>query len=205
MKYRGYIFSSLLVVTAYISFSYSQSLPPLYYNWGVRMSFVKPDYVDATVGFGGHFDIGFELSRFGSLHFYPSVEFWTRGEDNKWTRNNIAHEDSHRYTEVAFNIFDVRYFPPMPSGFIFWPYAGLGPTFFLRIYSFEEHETLTTTGQVITSIDRDPDSDIDIGFDFIAGFELRFTSSFYAFSELKGKFNHYDTFKWTAGVAFPIF
>jgi hypothetical protein len=79
--------------------------PIRFHGIGGRIGFVKPEGGGATIGFGGHADLGPFLT---TLQLYPSVEFWTK----------------NHYSEFSIN-GDVRYYLPM-TGTTILPFIGGG-------------------------------------------------------------------------------
>jgi hypothetical protein len=86
-----------------------------FFGAGARISYVKPDTLDATMGLGAHMDLG---TLFDVLWIYPSIEYWGKSLTEETLNLDVTS------TEVSFNL-DVRVIPPMPLGKVL-PYVGGG-------------------------------------------------------------------------------
>jgi hypothetical protein len=189
---------ALAVLTAQSVSAQSMRLPPLSMSWGGRIGLVVPQYLDAAFGFGGQFDVGCEIGPFGYIHYMPNLDMWTRHYYYDYRPYYPYVGDNVRRTEISFNIFDGRYFPPLPQSFIAQPYAGLGPMFAIRV---DSRPTVNPSGQ---EVGRDRHSYFDAGFNFFGGCEFRLTSAFTLFAEMRGQLGDYDAFKLSAGAEFTI-
>lgn len=93
---------------------------------GGRLSFVKPEDVDGTIGFGAHADLGEIIE---NLTLYPSLEYWSKGEGPA------------DFSQFAVNA-DARYYFPSSNNLSF--FAGGGIAFLFNsvdVGPFDDSET----------------------------------------------------------------
>ncbi len=173
--------------------------------WGLNASFVAPENLGPTLGGAVRFDVSFKFDRIGTFSYFPSIDLWTRGKD-RGTRpydNDYRITQRNRYTQLALNIGDGRYIPPVRDDFPLKPYAGFGPGMVVRWDRWIEEFEPRDPGPA--PFDRsDIDSDIGSLMNLFTGMELRVTSRAYFFFELRGKFRNRDVFKMSAGAFFPF-
>lgn len=144
------------------------------------------EYNDVDIGFhmAMHGKIGFDLSRYGMVYYYPSAGVWF----------GCDHSGNQDFSvgEIMLNIFDLAYGFPVPL--VVKPYVGLGPTILIDV----EHVEPDPLGE------EDSDTDADVGFNLFAGCDFEASSSLRPFVEIRGKFGDWDTFKLVGGLTFSI-
>ncbi|MBD3392016.1 MAG: hypothetical protein GF418_08080 [Chitinivibrionales bacterium] len=150
---------------------------------GLHGGLVAVELVGATGGYGAHFDVGFPVKSFGSVHYYPSVDFWMKSEDK-------GGYDLYRRMELAANLVDFRYFPPVPEQIVVKPYIGGGASGIVQMLSYEriyEDKTLNT--------------EMHFGGDFFGGVDFAVTDALRLFVEIRGKSNGHVAFKMFGGLS----
>ena len=173
--------------------------------WGLNTAFVAPENLGPTLGGAVRFDVSFKVDRIGTFSYFPSMDLWTRSRDRgiRDYNDNYWIIQRNRYTQLALNIGDGRYIPPVRDDFPLKPYAGFGPGMLVRwdrsIEEFDPREP----GPVPD--DRsNVDSDLTSLVNLFTGLELRVNPRAYFFFELRGKFRNRDVFKMSAGAFFPF-
>lgn len=171
-------------------------------------------YAGAAVGFqlafdviepaGGAFDVGgvgdvmFTLGRYGALCYKPSAGVWFGGKQESYGRWvgtvwTVIDRD-WLYTEVYINIADIAYYFPLPEHIIVRPYAGLGVPLTIDHWSYEDDLGFD-----------DEDTEVNAGFNIMAGADFRFAQRVGAFFEMRGKLSHrWNVVKLAAGMKFRV-
>lgn len=172
--------------------------------WGLSTGFVAPENLGPTLGGAVRFDVSFKFDRIGTFSYFPSMDLWTRSRDRRsFRRDGYRVTQRNRYTQLALNIGDGRYIPPIRDDFPLKPYAGFGPGFIVRwdrwIQEFAPLEP-------VPALDDRSDVTSDLGSlaNLFTGLELRVNSRAFFFFELRGKFRNRDVFKMSAGALFPF-
>ncbi len=154
---------------------------------GLGGGLVAAELVGATAGCGLHLEVGFRHRIFGTVSWYPSVDAWMK------TKENYHGAQTHREAEIAFNLAEIRYIPPVPDRITVKPYIGLGGMGIVGMV-----QEVARTGTETTETSFHP------GFDIFGGADFWITPKFAAFMELRGKSNGATAFKMFAGLAFRL-
>jgi hypothetical protein len=150
---------------------------------GLQGGFVAAEFVRAAAGGGIHFDVGFPLGTYGSLHYYPNADVWMKTRERAgWFRQ--------RHMEVALNLADIRYYPPVAARIVAKPYIGAGA---IGVLAFLQEETQQGWEPLET--------EFHPGADFFGGCDFVLTKHLALFVELKGKSNGRTAFKMFGGLA----
>lgn len=164
---------------------------------GAQMGFnaVNVGYGAAAFGFGGHADIGLDLPIPLTLRYVPGIEMWVSGGEE----HNLEWHDR----EINFNLFDARYYPPLPDRLPIKPYAGIGFPLSIYWYSYEYQELyVTPTWETATRVKTADESDFGIGASVIGGTEFKVSDKLVPFAEMKLKLGSPLVFKLTGGLTF---
>jgi len=141
-----------------------------YHHWGLggNISLCFPERpIDLGFGFalGGH--IEFRFDRIGAIQYVPTVAYWFSNDEtsstaNFWTTENFDHD-----AQLALNLFDLKYIPPLPIRLPISPYLGLGLTICIHFYEWS-WTTYTPVG-VVSSSGRGKGDDSSAGFNIFIG------------------------------------
>jgi len=142
---------------------------------GGRLSFVKPEDVDGTIGFGAHADLGEIIE---SLVLYPSVEYWTKSDGPL------------DFSQFALNA-DVRYYFPGASSVAFFAGGGLAVLF-------------SSADINLGGFGSASDSSTDIGLDLLGGVDVPVSDKLTFSGTAKFVISDGNAFKVTAGVTYAI-
>ncbi len=177
----------LCMCVALISVSAAQAQRYLYTGLGPRIALGVVDDLGPAFNAGFHVDVGIDIGRAGEIHYYPMIDFWIAQEDYTWGDFTLA--------EIDLNIFDFRYYFPVPGALVVKPYGGFAPAIVIAIRSYD-YEPLD---------DRDDsDADGEFGMNIYGGADFVISPSFILFGEIRGKFGDADLAKMTFGMTFPI-
>ena len=144
--------------------------------------------VDVNVGFhvAAQVKVGFELGKYGTAYYYPSVGVWFGGDHHHYN-----HVDFFA-TELQMNLIDLAYSPPLHIPVK--PYVGLGgPAILIDIVrsedpdGYHEHET-----------------DVRAAFNLFAGCDFEVSPSLRPFVEMRGSVGDWNIFKLIGGLTFTI-
>ncbi|MBD3322280.1 MAG: hypothetical protein GF350_14365 [Chitinivibrionales bacterium] len=167
---------------------------------GFQIGLVLPDDpwpVDVGFSAGGHADIGFGIGIAGKLHYYPSINVWFGGDE--------ASGLDFFALEVDLNVFDFRYYPPIPEKIPVRPFAGFAPMIAVEVLKQEYYDWIYPSGEPqYRSIEDDTDADPEAGFNLYAGADFIIANNFLLFSEIRGKFGDWDIFKFSGGMTFIL-
>jgi hypothetical protein len=159
----------------------------LYTGLGPRIGLAVVDDYGAGFNAGMHADVAFDIGVAGELHYVPMIDFWFASDDEPGF--------DRRVFEIDFNLFDFRYYFPVPIDLFVKPYGGFAPAIVLDIYT-EDFDN--------SSIDDNTDSEADFGFNMYGGADFIISPSFILFGEVRGKFGAEDLAKMIFGMTFPV-
>lgn len=162
-----------------------------FYGIGGRFSYVKPQDIDGTFGFGCQADLGTLVS---TLHLYPSIEYWQKRQ----TEDIVYYKMKYSFSEISINS-DVRYYISTPDAVKVKPFIGGGLAIIISSVSIDMEDTSGFGFDY-----SDSDSDTDIGLEFLGGVDLSLSKSMIGFIEIKFKFDGADTFKISSGITYLI-
>lgn len=139
-------------------------------HWGLGMniSLCLPERpIDLGFGFalGGHIEFRFE--KIGAIQYVPTVAHWFANDVTSTTSNGVTTEDWDHDAQLALNLFDLKYIPPLPIRLPISPYLGLGLTICIHFYQWSR-TTYLPTGAVFTSY-RGKGDDSSAGFNIFIG------------------------------------
>jgi hypothetical protein len=156
-----------------------------FYGVGGRLSYVSPEWSDATVGLGAHVDLG---TLFGLLWLYPSLEYWGRSQSEE----SLNFERT--FTQVSINA-DVRLIFPAFGGRVL-PFLGGGPCMIISANTESYYDPFY--GQVSRS-----DTDISVGLDGLGGVHVPL-GVVAVFVEGKWRWSDLDLGKITCGFTISL-
>jgi hypothetical protein len=170
-----------------------------YSGFGFQLGFIISDDTgpaDIAGDMSGHGDIAFGLGPIGEIHYYPRIGVWFTGDED-------SHNFDHFYASVHFDLFDAKYYPPIPEQVKVRPYFGMSPMLCLDIER-SEYGTWVTTPVPHWDVDSRSDADADVGFNIFGGADFLLSSRFWLFTEMRGKFGDWDIFELSAGMTFVV-
>ena len=180
------ICSLILTITTVVN---TQASDIGFYGIGGRFSYVKPEDIDGTFGFGCQADLGTLVS---TLHLYPSIDYWQK----KQTEDIGYYKIKYSFSEISLN-GDVRYYISTSNVAKLKPFIGGGIAIIISRVSMDMEDT-SGYGFDLS----DSDSDTDIGLEFLGGFDISLSELLVGSIEGKFKFNGVDTFKISAGITY---
>jgi hypothetical protein len=143
--------------------------------------------IDFGFQLGAHANIGLLQTRAGNFHYAPAINVWF-GTDEDFNG------DDHFAAEIGLNIFDVRYYPPLPATIAVRPYVGLGPLIAIQIYTIDNWFT-----PGVRYSEAEPDAE----FNICAGADIPLGASVF-YGEFRGKVGDWDAFKMGLGLTFSL-
>lgn len=158
---------------------------------GGRVGFcaVGTDDIGPALGFGGHFDMEFDVPFGGDIRYTPSLEMWFASNDFL----------DRRWVEIALNIVEGRYMIPVPGPTILRPYAGAGIAFLIFISSYTTPPTPDPETGEPTRTDKS-DASFRVGFNMTGGIEFDVSPKLAPFAEVKVKAGNPTVFKLQGGL-----
>ncbi len=139
-------------------------------HWGLGMniSLCFPERpLDLGFGFalGGH--IEFRFDKIGAIQYMPTVAYWFTNDKSSTTANLWTTEGFDHDAQLALNLFDLKYIPPLPIRLPISPYLGLGLTICINFYQWSW--TTYAPNGTVSSSSRGKGDDSSAGFNIFIG------------------------------------
>jgi len=164
---------------------------------GFQIAFDVVEPADGAFDAAAVGDITFSLGRYGALCYKPSVGVWFTGSHmemgNWYYMGQWVTSRESKFTEVHVNLADIAYYFPVPERVVVRPYSGMGLSLTIDHFWYEFGEW------------PDRDTEVNAGFNVMAGADFRFTPRLAALCEIRGKVSHgWNVFKLAAGMKFAV-
>lgn len=147
-----------------------------FYGIGGRLSYVNPENLDGTIGFGVHADLGEVFVE--NLRIFPSIEYWSK---------SVSVLD---FSQLAINA-DARYYFPTSGNIAFFAGGGL----VLAFNSADIDLGPFGSGNASTT---------DVGLDLLGGIDLPIQENLNFTAEAKFLASDLSVFKISAGVTYML-
>lgn len=150
-----------------------------FYGIGGRLSYVNPESLDGTIGFGVHADLGEVFVE--NLRIFPSIEYWSKSEGGGGFDVD--------FSQLAVNA-DARYYFPTSGNIAIFAGGGL-------VLAFNSADVNTPFGGGDAT-------STDIGLDLLGGIDLPIQENLNFTAEAKFLASDLSVFKISAGVTYML-
>ena len=157
---------------------------PGLYGIGGRLSFTKPENIDATPGFGLHADLGTVL---GKAVFFPSIEYWKKSEGGEGRDASVSGLQLNADAKYLFSGRGNLHF-----------FAGGGLALIFNSVSIDYPGIPSLPG---SSIERD-ETNTRLGLNLFGGVDLPVSSTLEISGMVEFNISDIDVFRLTGGLTY---